>query len=126
MTESLTGIEAVWFECLYRGELPGRVNPDGSAWLRGSDLVNWAARQKRHGWTDISDVKVGYLFGKNPRGKDKGMSFTKGQTELFTTSQRSQGWKIPNLKTARELWVRKRFEEAWDESVSGWQSVGEA
>lgn len=123
MAESLTGIEAVWYECLVRGELPGHVNQDGTAWLRGSGLVNWAADQKRHGWSGISEQKVGYLFGTNPRGKDKGMGFTKGQTELFATGQRNQGWKIPNLKKARELWSQKRFDEAWDESAGGWRAV---
>src|ERR1700756_4041927 len=50
MAESLTGVEAAWFECLCRGELPGHVDKDGTAWLRGSDFVRWAANQGRHDW----------------------------------------------------------------------------
>ena len=123
MSQSLTGIESVWHECLLRGELPGILDKDRGAWLRGTDLINWASNQKRRDWAGISVEKVGHLFGEDPRAKDKGMGFEKGRTDLFGTGQRNQGWRIPNLVTARETWDKKRFETTWDASGDGWRVV---
>jgi hypothetical protein len=125
MAESLTGVEAAWYECLYRGELPGRVEKDGTAWLRGSEFVKWAGKQGRRDWSGLSAVKLGYLFGQNPRGKDKGMDFAKDKIGLFDTGQRNNSWRIPTLRDARDLWSRKRFKQTWEGTASDWQAAKE-
>ncbi len=123
MAMSLTGVDAVWYECLQRGELPGQFIK-GTFWLRSSDLVKWAANQRRREWGSFSSEKVGHLLGHNTRSKQKGMGFSKEQTTLFNTGQKNQGWIIPNLKLARATWSQKRFEATWDDTVTEWQIVG--
>ena len=124
MAESLTGIDAVWFECLQRGELPGDVNPkDGSAWLRGSALIEWAERTKKNDWHGLTAQGLGYLFKESPRFKNRGMGFEKRQMPLFADGERHQGWLIPPLKEARKRWNERRFEVDWDSDASRWQEI---
>jgi hypothetical protein len=123
MAASLTGIDAVWYECLCRGEIPGRVKSDGTAWLRASDLIAWASKQRHRGWDNLTAEKVSNLFGTNRRLKDKGLGYKKEQLVLIETGQRNQGWTIPELKRTREDWNQKRFEQAWDDTLTGWQAV---
>lgn len=123
MAESLTGIEEVWYECLCRGELPGTLNKDDTVWLRGSELVDWAAKHNPRKWSGLRVEHVGHLLGKNPRLKNKGMGFGKMQLDLPGTGQRNQGWLIPKLKQARDVWESKRFEQDWGDEVTEWRKV---
>jgi hypothetical protein len=116
MSESLTGIEAAWFECLQRGEIPGNVIADGTVQLRSSKLIEWAGKQD-HRWRGIRDQQVGYLFKGNLRrhAGNRGMEFNK--TQIDHAGQRRQTWLIPTLADCRKLWNEKRFDVDWD--VSG-------
>jgi Family of unknown function (DUF5906) len=118
MRQSLSGIDAVWYECLVRGEIPGIVG-DG-LWLRATDLVDWAANQKRHDWIGISAEKAGHLLGKNPRS-DRGMDFPKGRPNLLDKETRA--FQIPDLASARERWNEKRFEGDWDKEDTDWRII---
>ena len=117
---SLHGIESVWFECLQRGCLPGKVNENNTAVLRGPDLVDWATKKHQRGWDNPRTEHVGYLFGINPRGKKKGMEFRKFEDKDIFDKGRVRVWEIPRLTEAREAWATKRFEVDWGEE-GDWQ-----
>jgi hypothetical protein len=126
MSESLTGIDAAWFECLCSGEIPGFVNEDGTVWMRGSDLIVWAKNRDVRQWSGISTEKVSNLLGTNLRFKDKSMGFGKIEKPLPIAGnkdgQRYQMWVIPKLAEARAKWVENKWEHTWSEN-SGWVSV---
>ena len=110
---SLTGIEAIFFECLVRGTLPAReLNGDGSVNLRGQDLIDWAREKRLRGSEYVSTVHVGYLFKGNPKWQREGLGFEKHNPQ--SVLGRVNVWKIPPLKEAREHWDKYRFKVDWD------------
>jgi hypothetical protein len=112
---SLFGIESVWYECLQRGTLPGAtIRTDGTATLRGSDLVDWAAKKRVRGWENFKTEHVGHLLGDNPRSRRKGMGFQKDRLSL--EPGRPNVWRIPPLVEARQAWNKRRFAVNWEES----------
>jgi hypothetical protein len=112
---SLQGIESVWYECLQSGRLPGKINDDNTAILRGSDLVDWAAKKHQRGWDSLKTEHVGHLFGINPRGKKKGMEFQKLQLSDVFDEGRVRVWQVPTLADARKAWTNFRFAVDWGE-----------
>jgi hypothetical protein len=118
---SLYGVESVWYECLQRGCLPGKIEEDKTAILRASDLVDWAAKKHRRGWDSLKTEYVGYLFGINPRGKNKGMGFEKSQLLDVFDEGRVRVWKIPTLAEARDAWAKNRFAADWGDEVGEWK-----
>jgi hypothetical protein len=119
-THSLRGVEAVWFECLQRGALPGKVRSDGSVVLRCSDLVKWASQQRQRGWDILRTEHVGYLLGSPPRTRKPGMDFRKYKAPI------DEGWvqvyEIPALAEARKKWSSNRFLVDWGEEKNvRWQ-----
>jgi hypothetical protein len=114
---SLRGVEAVWYECLYRGELPGKLEEN---FLETSRLLEWA-RRRNPKWSDITAEQLGLLLGQNPRGTTNGMGFKKNRTELG--SGRIRYWKIPSLAKARKKWDELRFKVEWPKGDGDWQHV---
>jgi len=110
-SQSLHGVEAVWYEILYRGELPGATATGslGNSYLATERLLTWARLQHNRKWQDISAEQVGLFLGMNPRGVFKGLQFDKDRT--------TQGrmWTIPPLKMSRNKWDSARFKVDWPE-----------
>ena len=119
MNETMSGVEAAWFECLVRGEIPARVRSDGTAWMRASDFVSWASRQGRRDWATISATKLGLLLGDNPRGKKHGMGWTSERLDKHGP----RGWVAPTLAESRERWRETRSKWTFEGGDDGWVSV---
>jgi hypothetical protein len=120
-TYSLHGVESVWFECLQRGSLPGKINDGGSATLRASDLVDWAAKKQLRGWDGLRTEHVGHLLSVNRRGKKKGMDFQKTRPSGVFGEGQVRVWQIPPLSEAREAWDEKRFAVDWGNEEGNWK-----
>jgi len=123
MSESLTGIDRLWYECLFRGEIPGCVNEDGTVSLRSTALVDWAAKRNPREWSGLRVEHVGNLLGINPRLKNRGMGFEKEKVIDPTRGVRVNAWKVPNLDIARKTWTEKRFEQKWDDEGTEWSEA---
>ncbi len=90
MSESLTGAEAAWYECLQRGEIPGSMRDDGTVLTRSAALLSWAARTD-HRWASIRDEHLGHLLGANPRMREDrhSMGFKKIEVHERSNTGRS-------------------------------------
>ncbi|MGB9507177.1 MAG: DUF5906 domain-containing protein [Candidatus Acidiferrum sp.] len=117
MSESLTGMDAAWFECLVSGEIPGHWEENGTVWMRGSEFTAWAAKKKRQ-WEGITTTKVSNVLGRDTRLKSRGMGFVKEQRMIAGSNTRV--WLIPDLQEARKRWNERRFEHDWDGSDESW------
>jgi len=119
MSHSLEGIEAGWFECLMRGELPGKRESDNSWLLSTSDQIEWTNENEKWSKQKITAQHVGDLFGDNPHYKQKvGMKFGKIQD-----TSRHRAWVIPSLDKCRELWDERRFKHDWPSGDGGWSEA---
>ena len=107
MTEGLRGAERVWFDyCLTSGLIPGRVERDGTAWARPSDLEEFFAERAPRG-ERISLKHVTLMLremGLKPGKKDQ-----------------ARGWSIPALAEARERWDERQFRHDWPEDGGQWE-----
>jgi hypothetical protein len=119
MTEGLTGAEASWFECLWSGRIPGVVQVDGTAEIYGPHYIKWANNQRRRKWEGITEEKLGFLFGGNPRTKTKGMGFTKKRRD----NGGRRVWAVQGLKEARKAWTENRFPTDWPEPDGDWEAL---
>lgn len=119
MTESLHGIEDMWFEMLNIGEIPGLRQKDGTVHLNPSTLLNWAHRDRR--WSEVNAVQLGRLFGKNPTGTLRGMDF--GKVRHLTDHARERMWVIPPLERCRQLWNEIRYPTSWETDSLGWKAI---
>jgi hypothetical protein len=116
-TLSLCGVDAAWYECLYRGELPGAFS---GHLLVGRRFLEWAKRQRR-GWENITSEQLGHLLYSNPRGV-QAMNFTKAQ-KPDPSGARVRVFCIPPLKQARAAWDEKRFTVEWPDQDDDWVIV---
>lgn len=124
MAQSLRNVEAAWFECLHLGNLPGRLESDGTARMRSIDFFNWAASQKGRFWNDLRVQALSSLFGKTGKDKKKGMGFSSVQGTR--QGDRSRYWIIPKLSECREIWSERRFNGEWSEETECWSSILDA
>jgi|GEM_PF-4751403 len=121
MAHSLTGFEDVWYEVLYRGEIPGTRQKNGDIHVRTTALLEWAAKTNDR-WKGIKAAQVGYLLGGDPRKHEghRGMGFAKTRDKIQRSFDEPQEliqarvWIIPPLPEARKRWDEKRFEVEWD------------
>jgi len=113
---SLRGAESLWYECLFRGELPGATLINDATYLRTERLLTWASIQRRREWSDITAEQLGLLLGQNPRGAARGMEFKKAKKNGLRV------WQIEPLETARKLWNARRFTVKWDDS-NDWEKI---
>jgi hypothetical protein len=111
-SQSLRGVEALWFECLHRGQLPGGFYNKGT-FVRSERLLAWAKLQHRREWSDITSEQLGLLLGMNPRGTTKGMGFEKDRVRIDGKGDYVRVWKIPDLLEARKKWDSERFKVNW-------------
>lgn len=112
MTESLRNVEKAWFDCLYTGDAPGRVQHNGTLQMRTTDFMNWAATKK---YSNIKVQHVGNFLGKAVMGFSMSRSGNNGN--------RSRCWDIPELTTARSIWNEHMFEFLEWEGNESWQSI---
>jgi Family of unknown function (DUF5906) len=121
-SQSLRGVDAMWFECLYRGELPG-FEDDAGYYVQSERILTWGKLQHRRDWTEITAEQLGLLLGINPRGVSSGMGFEKTKVTPVRERKRVRVWKIPELPEARKLWDEKRFKVSWTGEDDEWQFV---
>jgi hypothetical protein len=110
MAQSLSPVEAAWFECLVSGALPALVFRDGSAHLRSEVFIRWAAEKNKR-WV-FGDEKLSNLFAIKSRralGSDS-MGFQKDRDK---SGGRRRFWKIPSLAECRKAWNSQRFDYDW-------------
>jgi hypothetical protein len=120
MSESLRGVEAAWFECLYSGVLPARVKKDGTAELRTDTFIEWA-RNNQRGWSNLKPQHVNLMLGVNPRGDKMGFDFTKA--DPLIPGGRQRYWDIPRLSLARKIWDERRFVTLWPADGGEWDAL---
>jgi hypothetical protein len=131
---SLTGADAVWYECLQRGNIPAKreymgdgmyniigaiSQDDGTVLVRGQNFVDWANSKRQYAWSNLRTEHVGYLFGANTRGIKPGMNFKKEKRNGVNF------WLIPTLLEARARWSKNRFAEEWPTDKEETWTVGE-
>ncbi len=114
---ALDPVEMMWVELLDRGWLPtirpvntSRTNQSdgGAAYVQIKDIVEWAHKSRRRGFSDITHQNVTWLFGPKCLGLGKpGPVRISGETVW--------GWKIPNLRASRQQWdARTQYKRDWD------------
>jgi hypothetical protein len=118
-TLSLRGADAVWYECLYRGELPGALP---GHLLVGTRFLDWARLQRRGGWENITSEQLGRLLYSNTRGVSQAMNFKKDQ-KYDPSGARVRVFCVPPLKQARAAWDEKRFKVEWPDEDDEWVIV---
>lgn len=107
---SLRGLEAVWHDALWSGELPSFCQrlQDGSVFLPTRRFAEYVSTRER--WRedkDCSDHAVGRLLGED------GMGFEKAEDP--SPGSRTKGYVIPPLPEARRCWDDRRWAEpSWD------------
>jgi hypothetical protein len=112
-TQSLRGVENLWFECLVRGTLP--FSDAGKSFLRAETLIAWARGQGQREWRELKAENLGHLFGNSPRQVRTGMKFVKDKLNG------KKGWFIPSLQECRRLWDSTRFRFDWDDPEAEWE-----
>lgn len=112
---SLCGAEAIWFELLCSGLLPGGTKlKNGEHAVTTQSLIEWANKQNRHRW-ESNETLWGKLLGTNTNGSGEsairpGMRFGK--------RDHPRRWVIPPLAACRALWEEKRFApDAWEYAI---------
>jgi hypothetical protein len=104
--ENLKGVDNIWFQCLWEGELPGGT--DGNH-IRGERLLTWAKLQGLLKWDKANIQKLGYLFGDPPCTVRRGMGFKKRD------KPRPRSWAVLTLREARQRWDERMFPIDWPE-----------
>ena len=120
MSESLRGVEAAWYTCLYSGMIPAHVLKNGSAEMRTDTFIEWA-RAKERGWTNLRHQHAQVMLGVNPRGEKMGFNFSKVQPLLKDSRQRY--WDIPPLGQARKIWDELRWAASWPDDGGEWEQL---
>ena len=120
MSESLRGVEAAWYECLYSGMIPAHVLKNGSAEMRTDTFIEWA-RAKERGWANLKQQHAQVMLGVNPRGEKMGFNFNKVQPLLKESRQRY--WDIPPLDRARKIWDELRWAASWPDDGNSWEQL---
>lgn len=118
MTETLRDVERVWYDCLYTGIIPGRLQKDGTALLRTIDLVNWAGGNGR--WNGVKPQHVGGLLGDGTIDQP-GMKFV--HERALAQGERLRYWIIPKLSTARDIWDKLRVKNEWPDDGGEWDTL---
>jgi hypothetical protein len=108
--------EKAWYECLASGQIPARINEDGTANLMSEDFIAWA---KSRGWK-VTAQEFGYLLGTNNALARKPMGF---ETKRTANDQRYKA--VPSLQQARVKWDDVRVSGNWLQSSAdkpeGWE-----
>jgi hypothetical protein len=115
MRESQSGAEAIYYECLCAGRIPGVVQREGTVLLEISQLLEWA-REKRHDeWRWVKVQHIGNLFGPA-----RGLNYR--CPKLGPRGNQRRKLEIPSLVVAREDWDRKHFEGNWHDDEANWKA----
>jgi hypothetical protein len=112
---SLKGLEAVWHDVLWSGELPEFCQrlKDDSVFLPTRRFAEYVStREKWRSPTGCSDHALGDMLGKD------GMGFEKDEDP--SPGSRAKGYVIPPLPKARAAWDRAKWIEPTWEAADEW------
>jgi Mesyanzhinovviridae DNA primase len=111
MRHSVKGIKELWYECLLAGDLPGKVEKDGTVLLNAGEFADWAIKKNPRRWSKLSARHASDFFAKELvlDGKQIG-------------HLRLRHWIVPPLASCRETWNQRHFKCEWSE-LPGWTNV---